>query len=90
MLVARTNREIARNFKRASHFEGRMLLDPSGTVGRLAGVWPGLEPVEHWGYVLTDRSFQLYWGMLEPAPINFAQLQKGIAIPSQPTSNASR
>ncbi len=89
VLVTRTNREIARNFKTAAHFPGRMLLDPSGTVGRLAGIWPGMEPVEHWGYVLTDRSFQLYWGTVEKAPIGFQQLQAGIATASKPTSNAS-
>jgi peroxiredoxin len=61
MLITRTNREIARNFKEAAGFQGRLLVDASGTVGRIAGIWPGIDPVSHWGYALIDRDFRLYW-----------------------------
>lgn len=61
MLITRTNREIVKNFGAAAHFKGRILIDASGTVGRIVGIWPSQEPVGHWGYALIDRDFRTYW-----------------------------
>ena len=58
-LVSRTNREIVKNFKRASRFGARILLDVGGTVGNIAGAWQQLQPVATWTYALVDREFQI-------------------------------
>lgn len=60
-LITRTNKEIVKNFKQAAKFPERILLDESGTVGKLIGVWPDPTPVDYWSYALTDANFKLYW-----------------------------
>ncbi len=79
MLVSRTNREIVKNFKHAAHFNGRLLLDVGGSVGRNAGIWQGMGLVSYWGYALVDREFQLHWTALaENAPLDYEQLIRQI------------
>lgn len=75
-LVSRTNREIMKNFKRAARFDAPALYDPSGTVGRLTGAWPGYQLVSDWSYVLIDSSLQLIWGMRAKMPLTYADLQE--------------
>jgi len=70
-MITRTNREIARNFKEASRFPGRLLIDTSGTVGRNIGIWPDMNPVAHWGYALMDNKMQVFWATVEAQPISF-------------------
>jgi peroxiredoxin len=73
-LVSRTSREIVKNFKHASHFRARLLLDVGGSVGRNAGVWPGLRPVTTWGYALADREFHVLWLATSDQPMAYEQL----------------
>jgi peroxiredoxin len=74
MMVTRTNREIARNFKESSGFTSRMLVDMSGTVGRLVGIWPQPDPVSYWGYALVDNHLQVYWAASSQAPMDYGRL----------------
>jgi peroxiredoxin len=75
LLVSRTNREIAKNFKRATRFPGRLLLDTGGSVGRNAGIWPGIELISYWGYALVDNEFHVLWTALsENAPLGYEKL----------------
>ena len=76
ILVTRTNSEIVKNFKRATRFPGRLLIDSSGTVGRLSGVW-GEGEAKGWGYLLTDNKFGLLWRHSSPQVLgvrDFVQL----------------
>ncbi len=73
-LVSRTNREIVKNFKYASRFPERLLLDTGGTVGRNAGVWPSVEPVSYWAYALVDREFHVLWLKTHEFPLPYEQL----------------
>jgi peroxiredoxin len=75
MMITRTNREIVRNFKNASGFRPRLLLDPSGTVGRHLGIWEN-GPAFAWGYALIDNRFQLYWAVREHAPLTYPKLME--------------
>lgn len=72
-LVSRTNREIARNFKRAANFGARLLLDTGGVVGRNAGAW-GPQPSATWAYALVDRSFRVLWLANSDAPMSYERL----------------
>jgi peroxiredoxin len=74
MMVTRTNREIARNFKEAAGFTARLLVDTSGSVGRNIGIWADLNPVSYWGYALIDNKMQVYWASKEPRPLTFEEL----------------
>jgi peroxiredoxin len=74
MMVTRTNREIARNFKEAAGFTARLLVDTSGSVGRNIGIWADLNPVGYWGYALIDNKMQVYWASREPKPLTFEEL----------------
>lgn len=73
-LVSRTNKEILRNFKRASGFNAPVLLDAGGAVGRVAGFWPGPNPVISWGYALVDNQFRVYFSSAEEQPIAYEKL----------------
>jgi peroxiredoxin len=73
-LITRTNKEIVANFKRASGFKGKVLYDLSGTVGRIVGVWPSLQPVTHWGYVLLDAQFNQHFVQVANAPVSYEEL----------------
>lgn len=75
-LISRTNREIVRNFLRASHFTSRFLVDAGGVVGRNLGVWPSIQPVSTWAYVLVDRNFRVYWTRSDKEPIPYESLMK--------------
>ena len=75
MLVSRTNREIARNFKQAARFSGRLLLDTSGTVGRNIGIWPGFDQVSYWGYAVVDAQNHVFWTGTEHRPKTYAELR---------------
>jgi peroxiredoxin len=75
-LVSRTNREIARNFKAAAHFTSRLLIDTSGTVGRLIGIWPTGMAADYWGYALVDREMNVYWAKTEQQPMSFERVQE--------------
>lgn len=91
MLITRTSREIARNFKEAAQFQSTLLLDPSGTVGRNIGIWPSPEPVNFWGYALIDNRLQVYWTKTNNYPLNFAQIMTELRklSASMKTSNGS-
>jgi len=73
-MITRTIREIARNFKEAARFNGRLLLDNSGTVGRNIGVWPDNNPVGTWAYALMDNKLQVYWAEAYGQPLTFKEL----------------
>jgi peroxiredoxin len=92
MMITRSNKEVARNFKEASGFAKPLLWDPSGTVGRLVGIWPNPLPVSHWGYALMDNRFQVYWVNVTKQPLTYptllAELKKLSA--SIQTSSGSR
>ena len=75
-LVSRTNREIVKNFKRASRFGARILLDVGGTVGNIAGAWQQLQPVATWTYALVDREFRLLWVASADQPMAYDGLIK--------------
>ncbi|MGE3261701.1 MAG: redoxin domain-containing protein [Bacteriovoracia bacterium] len=75
-LITRMNKEIVANFKRVTRFEGRVLLDMGGAVGRAAGVWPTIDPVTHWSYVLVDNQFKIYWTKLSEAPLAFEEIPR--------------
>lgn len=72
-LVSRVNRDIVANFKRASHFSGRTLLDVGGSVSRNAGVWNGSVTLT-WAYVLVDREFHILWQATSERPMSYEQL----------------
>jgi peroxiredoxin len=74
LLISRSNKEVARNFKEASGFKRPLLWDPSGTVGRLVGIWPSPLPVSHWGYALLDNRFQVYWVRVSKQPLPYPKL----------------
>jgi peroxiredoxin len=74
-LVSRTNRDIVRNFKRASHFGARLLLDSSGTVGRIAGAWETTVPSVTWAYALVDRTFHVLWLANSDNPMAYDRLE---------------
>lgn len=74
MMVTRTNREVARNFKEASGFSSRLLVDTSGTVGRLVGIWPQPDTVRYWGYALVDNRLQVYWAATSQTPMEYGRL----------------
>lgn len=78
MLITRTNREIVKNFRAASHFEGKILVDASGTVGRILGIWPSQESVSHWGYALIDREFRGYWVTTTPRILTFDEVRERV------------
>jgi peroxiredoxin len=71
MLVTRTNREVARNFKYSAQFRGRMLVDLSGTVGKNIGAWPMPPPSYSWGYALIDNQMRVYWLTIEHNPLTY-------------------
>lgn len=91
MIVTRTNREIARNFKEASGFPSRMLVDTSGTVGRLVGIWPDNRAVTYWGYALADNQLRVYWAATSQVPMQYdallTELKKLSAAISKQTSS---
>jgi peroxiredoxin len=93
MMITRTNREIARNFKEASAFPSPMLVDTSGTVGRLVGIWPGPGAAGYWGYALVDNRLQVYWAATSAQPMKYgallAELKKLSTSISKPTSSES-
>ena len=74
--VSRTNREIVKNFKRASHFGARLLLDVGGSVGKIAGAWPGMQLVSTWSYALVDREFRVLWLASSEQPMPYEQLMQ--------------
>ncbi|MGZ3694992.1 MAG: hypothetical protein ACXWQO_12595 [Bdellovibrionota bacterium] len=74
-LVTRTNRDIVANFKRAAHFDERVLLDVGGTVGSAAGAWTMLNPTTQWTYVLTDSQFHIFWRKAAEAPLSYEQIK---------------
>ncbi len=75
MLITRTNRDIAKNFKKAARFPGRLLLDTGGTVGKNCGIWEGTAPAEQWGYVLLNRQNEVLWLAKQTEPKSFAQIK---------------
>jgi peroxiredoxin len=91
VIVTRTNREVARNFKEASGFSYRMLVDMSGTVGRLVGIWPRPEASAYWGYALVDNRLQVYWEATSAQPMEYGALLaelKKTAISKQTSSES--
>jgi peroxiredoxin len=76
MLISRTNRDIVRNFKHASRFPARVLLDSSGTVGRNTGIWDGLTGATYWGYALVNRRNEVLWLARENELMSFEKLKK--------------
>jgi peroxiredoxin len=75
MLISRTNRDIAKNFKHAARFPARLLLDTGGTVGRNSGIWEEPGPAAFWGYVLLNRHNEVLWLARQAEPKTFAQLK---------------
>ena len=73
-MISRTNREIARNFKEAARFDRDLLVDTSGSVGRNLGIWPDLQPVETWGYVLMNSQIQLFWAATDTHPMTVSEI----------------
>lgn len=91
MMVTRTNREVARNFKESAGFPSRMLVDSSGTVGRLVEIWPRPDAVSYWGYALVDNRLHVYWAATSPAPMEYGRLLaelKKLAISKQTSSGS--
>lgn len=78
ILVTRTNSEIVKNFKRASKFPGRLLIDTSGTVGKIAGVWEDKVAI-HWSYILTDNKFHIYWQEKSPQVLSLREVEQAWA-----------
>jgi|GEM_PF-3789072 len=75
MLISRTNRDIAKNFKNAARFPARLLLDTGGTVGRNAGIWDEPGAANFWGYVLVNRHNEVLWMARQAEPKTFAQVK---------------
>ncbi|HEY8280564.1 MAG TPA: redoxin domain-containing protein [Bdellovibrionota bacterium] len=75
-LVSRTNREIVRNFKRATGFGARFLVDAGGAVGRITGIWSGAQLSSNWGYSLVDRDFRVLWSATSDEPMSYARLME--------------
>lgn len=73
-LVSRVHKEIVKNFKSATHFGSRLLIDVGGVVGRNAGVWQGFQPVSYWAYALVDRDFQVLWSANSDLPLSYTHL----------------
>jgi peroxiredoxin len=73
-LVTRTNKEIVANFKRVARFDAPVLYDMSGVVGRAAGIWPGLDPVDYWGYSLIDNQFHIFWQKTSVEPLSYQEV----------------
>lgn len=73
-LVSRTNKDIVMNFREAARFEGRVLFDVGGTVGRIATAWPTNNLVNDWTYILTDNKFNILYGARAPEPMSYEEL----------------
>lgn len=80
-MITRMNKEIVANFKRAAHFEARVLVDMSGAVGRAAGAWPTLEPVGHWHYALVDNHFNILWEKRADVPLAYEAIARELPNP---------
>lgn len=73
--VSRINKDFLLNTVRASHWQGRVLLDPSGTTGRIFGFWKNITEDDGWHYVLLEGSTQQLVGRWDSAePLTVAQL----------------
>ena len=75
-LVARLPPDSIRNLKRLAQFPGRALLDPSGSLGRVTGIWPDMEPVRTWGYVMIDKNLHVLWAARADHLLSFAEYQQ--------------
>lgn len=76
ILVSRIHPDIIKNFKNAARFPGKLLLDASGTLGRLYGAWPSPAAVLPWHYVVTDKSLQPGVKFSSPEALGFADVKK--------------
>jgi peroxiredoxin len=80
VVISRSNREIVRNFLRATRFPVRFLVDAGGSVGLNLGAWSNIQPSREWSYILVDRKLQVYWSQQSAKPVSyedfFAAMQK--------------
>lgn len=75
MMISRTNRDIAKNFKHAARFPERLLIDTGGTVGRNTGIWEEPGPANFWGYALLNRHNEVLWLAKQAEPKTFVQVK---------------
>jgi len=62
-VTSRVHEDIVRNFLHAAGFTGKVLLDPSGSLGRYLGAWPSMEPAQDWTFVLVDHELKAKWAV---------------------------
>lgn len=84
VMITRTNREIARNFRDGARFPGILLTDPSGSVGKWLDIWKDPNPVDYWAFTLINNKLDLLWGEASREIPNAAEMFKEItaAVPA--------
>jgi peroxiredoxin len=60
-LVSRSNFDLSLNLKRVSLYSGKILRDPSGSLGRILGAWTGRDATSEWRYALVDKGLHMLW-----------------------------
>ena len=78
LLVSRMHIDSLRNFSAYARWPGRVLQDPSGSVGRLTQAYPSLEPIPFWAYTLMDHEFRVLWTLQSDRLMSREELLKRI------------
>ena len=60
-LISRSNFDVSFNLKRISGYPGRILRDPSGSIGRILGAWTSYQATKEWRYALVDKGLRIFW-----------------------------
>ncbi len=76
VVVSRVHKDIVKNFLRAARFHGRLLLDPSGGLGRYLGARDSLESTHDWTVVLSDHDLKVTWSSSGKEVPSFKDLSK--------------
>ena len=76
VVVSRTHEDIVRNFLHAAQFEGTILFDPSGVLGRFLGAWPNMQSVDDWSLSLVNNELKAKWTVVKKEVPNYKELEK--------------
>lgn len=76
ILISRGHVDTIKNFRKASRFHGPLLLDASGSVGRIFGAWPTIAESPMWLSVLTDNGMHVYWRKIGKTAPDFSALSE--------------
>ncbi|MCO5142294.1 MAG: peroxiredoxin family protein [Oligoflexia bacterium] len=73
-LVSKLSVDLLKNFQKATRFKGKVLLDPSGFIGRKIGAWTTQNETTNWNYVIIDKDMNIYWKTSAQQPLLIEQL----------------